>query len=330
MTIRFDDIGQRLKAFRFGSGLSADEVAKKIGVSRTALYRIEKGELTKIETFAKLSELLNVSMPTLFGVGIEYIPSAVSYFERTRQLEETAQHLVVLAGPISFLLASDQFEATLEHVLSESISEHVPDRKRSLADVQQIMAILHERKQTYRRNRPSIVNLISTRQIERFLSNGLVGHQPLSHEVQTQRQWMARQELEHLVSVIQEESMGVQIGLVSDNLPLGGFQIFRQADRSTLTLSPFRLGEQPNIRVGVAMATSAPEALRLHQQVANEAWRTAMKGQVASDYLLGLLKSTPKPDRILAVSASKSQHNVTLKAESPAKRKPSISRGLNT
>jgi len=269
-------------------------------------------------------------MPTLFGVGIEYIPSAVSYFERTRQLEETAQHLVVLAGPISFLLASDQFEATLEHVLSESISEHVPDRKRSLADVQQIMAILHERKQTYRRNRPSIVNLISTRQIERFLSNGLVGHQPLSHEVQTQRQWMARQELEHLVSVIQEESMGVQIGLVSDNLPLGGFQIFRQADRSTLTLSPFRLGEQPNIRVGVAMATSAPEALRLHQQVANEAWRTAMKGQVASDYLQGLLKSTPKPDRILAVSASKSQHNVTLKAESPPKRKPSISRGLNT
>jgi hypothetical protein len=30
-----------------------------------------------------------------------------------------------------------------------------------------------------------------------------------------------------------------------------------------LALSPFRLGEEPNIRVGVAMITSAPEALAL-------------------------------------------------------------------
>ena len=327
MTIRFEEIGQRLKAFRFGSGLSADEVAKKIGVSRTALYRIEKGELTKIETFAKLSELLNVSMPTLFGVGIEYIPSAVSYFERTRQLEESAEHLVVLAGPISFLLASDQFEATLEQVLSESISEHVPDRKRSLADVQKIMDILHERKQNYRRKRPSIVNLISTRQIERFLSNGLVAHKSLSGEVQTQRRWMARQELEHLVSVIQEQSMGVQIGLVSDNLPLGGFQIFRQADRSTLTLSPFRLGEQPNIRVGVAMATSAPEALQLHQQLVTEAWRTAMKGQEASQYLQELLARISKPDPMLA--ALPHQHKTFLNTKNKAIGKTKTARDLS-
>ena len=78
------------------------------------------------------------------------------------------------------------------------------------------------------------------------------------------------------------------------------------------------------------MATSAPEALKLHHQVANEAWRTAMKGQVASEYLQGLLKSTPKPDRILAVSVSTSKHNIALKAESPPKRKPSMSRGINT
>ena len=78
MPPRYDDIGDRLKAFRLGSGLSADEVAKRIGISRTALYRFEKGELAKIETLERLAELLNVSMPTLLGVGIEYIPSAVS------------------------------------------------------------------------------------------------------------------------------------------------------------------------------------------------------------------------------------------------------------
>ena len=55
MAIRFDDIGNRLKAFRLGSGLSADEIAGRLGISRTALYRFEKGELAKIETLEKLA-----------------------------------------------------------------------------------------------------------------------------------------------------------------------------------------------------------------------------------------------------------------------------------
>ena len=77
-TFRYDEIGQRLRAFRLASGLSADEIRKRIGISRTALYRFEKGELVKIETLEKLAELLDVSIPTLLGVGIEYLPSAVA------------------------------------------------------------------------------------------------------------------------------------------------------------------------------------------------------------------------------------------------------------
>ena len=80
MAIRFDDIGNRLKAFRLGSGLSADEIANRLGISRTALYRFEKGELAKIETLEKLAELLVVSVPTLLGVGVEYVASAVELF----------------------------------------------------------------------------------------------------------------------------------------------------------------------------------------------------------------------------------------------------------
>ena len=106
MSFRYDEIGNRLKAFRIASGLSADEIARRIGISRTALYRFERGELAKIETLDKLAELLGVSIPTLLGVGIEFISSAVAYFERLRQIEEEAQHIIVLAGPISFLLAS--------------------------------------------------------------------------------------------------------------------------------------------------------------------------------------------------------------------------------
>ena len=205
MPLQYDEIGQRLRAFRLGSGLSADEVADRLGISRTALYRFEKGELAKIETLERLSELLQVSLPTLLGVGIEYIPSAVSYFERVRQLEETAEHIVVLAGPISFLLGSDSFEMALEQVLQESIPDNLPNRGRALTDVDKIMEILHERKRAYRHRRPPIVNLISAMQIEPFLNNGLVGRVSLTESKKSVRREMARAEVEHFASVIEEE-----------------------------------------------------------------------------------------------------------------------------
>src|ERR1700753_2453202 len=128
MALRFDDIGNRLKAFRLGSHKSAEEIAKRIGISRTALYRFEKGEVVKIDTLEKLSELLNVSLPTLLGVGVEYIPSAVTYFERMRQIEETAEHIIVLAGPLSYLLASDAFNQALGEILRESVPDGVDSR----------------------------------------------------------------------------------------------------------------------------------------------------------------------------------------------------------
>lgn len=289
MSLHYDEIGQRLKAFRLGSGLTAEEIAQRMGISRTALYRFEKGELAKIEVLEKLSELLNVSMPTLLGVGTEYIASAVSYFERLRQLEERAEHIVILAGPISFLLASDNFETVLREVLRESVPEGLPQRDRLVADIDRIMGILHERKEGYRRRRPSIVNLISAMQIERFLTKGLVGRVRLPEDIQAKRCDMARDEVKHLISLIEEESMGTQIGVVTDNLPGTGFMIFRQGDTSTLSISPFRLGENPNVRVGVAMITAAPEAVTLHRNVVEEAWRTAIKGQAAAAYLNRLL-----------------------------------------
>jgi transcriptional regulator with XRE-family HTH domain len=289
MTLRYDEMGQRLKAFRMGSGLTAEEIAQRMSISRTALYRFEKGELAKIEVLEKLSELLNVSVPTLLGVGTEYIASAVSYFERLRQLEEKAERIVILAGPISFLLASDNFETVLREVLRESVPEAISARERLLSDIDKILEILHQRKNCYLRRSPGIVNLISAMQIERFLTNGLVGCVRLNPDQQKRRRELARQEVRHLISLIEEESMGTQIGLVTDNLPGNGFMIFRLGGTSTLSLSPFRLGENPNVRVGVAMITSAPEAVQLHQNVVEEAWRTAIKGQAAAAYLHRLL-----------------------------------------
>ena len=175
MPLRFDDIGNRLKAFRLGSGLAAEEIAQQLGISRTALYRFEKGEVAKIETLEKLAELLKVSVPTLLGVGVEYIASAVSYFERMRQIEETAEHIIVLAGPISYVLASDGFDGALGDILRESVPDGIAKRERALAQIDELMAVLRSRKDSYRRRRPAIVNLIAAAEMERFLRNGLVG-----------------------------------------------------------------------------------------------------------------------------------------------------------
>jgi transcriptional regulator with XRE-family HTH domain len=287
--IRIDDIGNRLRAFRLGSGLSAEEIAKRMGISRTALYRLERGELARIEIISKAAELLDVSMATLLGVGVEYISSAVSYFERVRQFEQTSDQVIFLAGPLPYLLSSPDFDAHLADVLNESLPDDAADQERAPGQIRDLIAILRGRKENYQRRPLNLVNLISAYEIENFLRNGLVGRLDLPESVQKKRRAFARSEMTHFAGVIEEERIGVQIGIVQGTLPHTGFQIFRQPDRHVLLVSPFRLGEQPNVRVGVAMVTSAPEALALHQKAADEMWRRAIKGMQAARFLRHVL-----------------------------------------
>ena len=293
MSLSFDDIGDRLKAFRLASGLSADEIANRIGISRTALYRFEKGEVAKIDTLEKLADLLDVSVPTLLGVGVEYIPSAVAFFERLRQVEQTAEHIVVLAGPVSFLLASNVFDQTLEQCLIESIPAEAADRDKAEEQVRGLLPILKRRKETYNKRKPGVLNLISGAEIERFLRNGLVGRLDLTRDVLQERRVRARAEAEHLMVMMEEEPIAVQIGIVPGTLPHTSFQIFRQADRKVLALSPFRLGEQPNVHGGIAMITSAPEALELHERTVKDLWRRALRGSDAANFMRQLIGRQP-------------------------------------
>lgn len=294
MTLRYDEIGQRLRAFRLGAGLSAEETAKKIGISRTAVYRFEKGDVVKIETLISLAELLGVSLPTLLGVEIEYISSAVAYFERLRQLEENADRIVVLAGPISYLLASTEFQDSLEDLLKESVADETDRLDKLLQDIERIIGILRERKKSYLARKPAIVNLISALDIERLLRSGFIGRPFISDKDIRKRQLRARAEVEHFAEIIEAEPIGIQIGLVTGTLPHTGFQIFRSGDRKMLSISPFRLGEQPNVRLGVAMITGTEEAVTLHEKVVDEMWQRAIKGRDAATYLRNLIASVEK------------------------------------
>ena len=292
MPIRFDDIGNRLKAFRLGSGLSADEIASRLGISRTALYRFEKGELAKIETLEKLAELLQVSVPTLLGVGVEYIASAVSLF-RAHAADRGDLRAHRRAGRPDLLFA--RVRRFRPHARRRCCARSVPDKVAKDANarstqIDELMAVLRQRKETYRRRRPGILNLIAASEMERFLRNGMVGRLDLPERTRAARRELARAEAEHFAALMADEPIGVQIGIVPDTLPHASFQIFRQPDRHLLALSPFRLGEEPNIRVGVAMITSAPEALALHEKMAKDLWQRAIKGPAAVRFMRELIE----------------------------------------
>ncbi|WP_158969468.1 helix-turn-helix domain-containing protein [Chachezhania sediminis] len=294
MTVQYEEIGKRLRAFRLGSGMSAEEVARRIGISRTAVYRFEKGEVVKIEALTGLADLLNVSLATLLGVEIEYIPSAVTYFERLRQLETEANQIIVLAGPISFLLASDTFHEALERLLKESVPEGADHRERTLADIDRIVEILHERKRNYLSRRPTIVNLMSAHDIVRLLRSGFVGQPFVPPDDLEERRARARHEVMHFIELIESEPIGIQVGLITGTLPHTSFQIFRKGDAKTLSISPFRLGEQPNVRLGVATITNTSEAIALHEGIVDQMWREALKGREAANYLRGLLEAVDR------------------------------------
>ena len=85
--MRFTEIGQQLRAYRLESGLRAEEIAARLGVSRAALYRYEKGEVIKLDTIKRLAELLKISPLSLLGIGVEYYNRPVGYLERIRQVE---------------------------------------------------------------------------------------------------------------------------------------------------------------------------------------------------------------------------------------------------
>ena len=80
MSMRFTEIGQQLRAYRLESGLRAEEIAARLGVSRAALYRYEKGEVIKLDTIKRLAELLKISPLSLLGIGVEYLQPADRLF----------------------------------------------------------------------------------------------------------------------------------------------------------------------------------------------------------------------------------------------------------
>lgn len=280
-----EDVGRRLRAFRMGAGLTPEELAARAGVSRAAIYRYESGKPPKVDTLGKIADLLGVSLPTLLGVGVEYIASAISFFERMRQLEEDVDQITVMFGPISYLLTTDRYDELLPKVLDESIPQDVGDRNAAMREIDALVAILKTRKETFQRRSPNIVSLVSAAELEEFGRVGFIGvHNPPAVNL-AERQAAARAEIRNIVRMLREQPIGVQIGVVIDSMPGASFQIFKRADKAQVAVSPFRLGSFANIRVGVATITAAAEAVQLYGGITEQLWRRSLKGDQAADFI---------------------------------------------
>jgi transcriptional regulator with XRE-family HTH domain len=291
MSIRSDEVGERLRAYRLGKRLSADQIAKRIGVSRAAVYRLEKGEIVKIQALQALSELLDVSLPSLLGVGVEYYANAIAFFERMRQLEDHANHIMGNFSPVSWLVLSDHYIDFLRSMLMEASPDGEGSQERQDL-INTVLELLGMRRAGARSRRVPIVSLVGEQDLERILQLGLIGRFDLPQSELRKRRAAARFEVEHIRDVMLNQPIGVQIGVVEGQPPTQTFQIYDQGDKSTVTLSPYRLGDQPNISSGIALVTSAPEAVALFKETFQRDWQRAKKGQDGAAVLQRLLDRT--------------------------------------
>ncbi len=291
--MRFTEIGQQLRAYRLESGLRAEEIAARLGVSRAALYRYEKGEVIKLDTVNRLAELLKISPLSLLGIGVEYYNRPIGFFERLRQVEETADQILQVSFPLNYLTSSDELDAIEADIFHEAAMEAGPDRGAIRATGEQVLGILAERKRMYRMRRPATIAMISSAAVVRFLQQGVCQGLARSEQLRHRARLVARTEIDNIARLMEAEPMGLQFGMLSAGEPSGQFQIVRTRDRAMLAINPFRPDTIPNLQSGVAMITGADEAVAAHQRVAENMWRDAVKGAAAAAELRDILASNP-------------------------------------
>jgi transcriptional regulator with XRE-family HTH domain len=287
--MRFNEIGQQLRAYRMESGLKAEEISARLGVSRAALYRYEKGEVIKLDTVNRLAELLKISPLTLLGIGVEYYTKPVGYMERLRQIEETSDQILQVFGPVAYLITSDNFDAVLAQVFEEHAEAAGTERGMARAAAEQLLGIMISRKRMYAARKPSIIGILTTSSIQKFLAEGVAGATAISERLRGTAREVAAREMELIANLMESEPIGLQLGLMASGEPNGPFTLLRSRERATLAINPFSADALPATQSGVAMITGAEDAVAAHQRVSEAAWREAIKGAAAAERVRAMI-----------------------------------------
>lgn len=280
VTMRLSEIGQQLRAFRLESGMRADEIAARLGVSRAALYRYEKGEVIKLDTVQRLAELLKVSPLTLLGIGVEYYSRPIGFFERIRQIEEETDQILQIADPVAYLVTSPDYDRVLFQAIAET---------QDAASGEQYASIMAARKSAYETRRPTMITMLPEQAVERFLLRGVCEAASPSPELRDAARRVAAAEVSRIVEMIEAEPIGLQFSVVSEVDNTANCMLMRGRERMVLAINPFRADTSPAASTGVSLITSAPEAVNAHQRVIEALWKDSLKGKEAADRLRLLL-----------------------------------------
>lgn len=294
--MQFADIGQQLRAYRLESGLRAEEIAARLGVSRAALYRYEKGEVIKLDTIRRLAELLKISPLSLLGIGIEYFTRPAGFQERLRQVEEQADQILQIGGSVCYQVAGESFDGAIAEAFTEAAdaaSERLPAR----AAADQVLGLLSARRRLHQTRKPSITAMLSEASLRRMLVEGVAPGLPLPERSRARCRQAARNEAERIADMMDNLPMGLQLGLLSGIEPSATFFVLRGREKAHVCTSPFPPDTAPAAGMGVATVTAAEEAVAVHQRVAEAAWRDALKGPNAAARVRDLLRETASAER---------------------------------
>ena len=287
--MKFADVGQQLRAYRLESGMRAEEIAARLGVSRAALYRYEKGEVIKLETIRRLAELLKISPLSLLGIGVEYFSRPTAFGERLRNLEEQADQLLQVGGRLVQPLTTDTFDGAMTEAWTEA-AETSPDRALARDAIEQALQTLAQRKRNHQGRRPNVTAILSESAVRRFLSDGVCGGLAVPERSRTRCRIAAAAEMSSIATMMENAPIGLQIGIANGAEPSGSFRIIRGRDRAHVVTSPFNLDSLPWVSTGVTAITSADDAIAAHQRVAEGLWRDASKGPEAAARLRALIR----------------------------------------
>lgn len=281
----FREVGQQLRAYRMESGLKAEQISAQLGISRAALYRYEKGEVIKLDTIAKMADLLKISPLTLLGIGVEYYAKPISYAERLRQIEETADQILQFFGPLCYLLTSDRYD----EILSRIIAEHAVVTGTDSTVAEQVMGLMQARKQAYVARKPTIIAILSSSSIQQFLAEGIAPTAHISASLRNIARQTAIDEMKQVADLMESEPLGLQLSVSTTGEPNGPFALLRSRERASLTINPFPTDAVPGTLAGVAMVTNAEDAIGMHQRAFEQAWPAALKGAAAAQRVRELI-----------------------------------------
>lgn len=288
--MKFADIGQQLRAYRMESGMRAEEIAARLGVSRAALYRYEKGEVIKLETIRRLAELLKVSPLSLLGIGIEYFARPAAFHERLRGLEEQADQILLVGGAFCWPITGEALEGALSEAWTQSIQAG-PDRASALSQVEQGLGALLARKRLYAQKRPSVIAVLGESAVKSFLAEGVAAGLDIPEASRARARLAAQQEAEAMATVMETVPIGLQIGLTTGPQPAAPFMVLRGRDRAHVVTSPISADTPPGASIGVSGITAAEEAVSVHQRIAESMWRDSLKGADGAARLRELVRA---------------------------------------